>query len=161
MRCSRNSFGGYWCLLQRCKACRHQPASTARAAGLGAKFGKVPSQTCTHQRPSTIYNPSFFRMHGVESNSNGCIVFAHIVIEFESSSNVKTAEQHPSSFVPGPFRAVGSRVLRLAGLRCRVLYPAQSNGKEAPYLSEGRRTSETVVATCNVFSFGRKRRILL
>ena len=44
---------------------------------------------------------------------------------------------------PGPFRAVGSRVVRLAGLRCRLLYPAaSSDGGEAPYLSEGRQTSE-------------------
>lgn len=49
---------------------------------------------------------------------------------------------HVDSLAKGPFSAVGSRVLRLAGLRCRVLYPAEPNGKEAPYLSEGRQTSE-------------------
>ena len=45
---------------------------------------------------------------------------------------------------PGPFRAVGSRVLRLAGLRCRLLYPAAAvdGAAAAPYLSEGRQTSE-------------------
>ena len=50
----------------------------------------------------------------------------------------------PTQTQPGPFRAVGSRVLRLAGLRCRLLYPAAvvDGAAPAPYLAEGRQTSE-------------------
>ncbi|CAE7262497.1 PLA2G7 [Symbiodinium natans] len=44
----------------------------------------------------------------------------------------------------GPYKDVGSSLERFAGLRCRVLYPAQRGGKEAPYLSEGRATSDAM-----------------
>ncbi|CAK9069626.1 unnamed protein product [Durusdinium trenchii] len=63
---------------------------------------------------------------------------------FCSGAKLAVINQPQQPELRGPFRAVGSRVLRLAGLRCRVLYPAQSNGKEAPYLSEGRRTSDAM-----------------
>lgn len=44
----------------------------------------------------------------------------------------------------GPFKDVGSSLDRFAGLRCRVLYPAQRGSKEAPYLSEGQATSDAM-----------------
>lgn len=46
----------------------------------------------------------------------------------------------------GRFSAVGSRLDQVAGLRCRTFYPADpaANSQEAPYLSEGTKTSDAM-----------------
>ncbi|CAJ1362990.1 unnamed protein product [Effrenium voratum] len=47
----------------------------------------------------------------------------------------------------GPYQTIGSRLLRLANLRCRLLYPADPaalGAPEAPYLSEGKKTSDAM-----------------
>jgi len=45
----------------------------------------------------------------------------------------------------GPIQSVGSEIVKLGGLRCRVFYPAASvTGKEAPYLTEGTGTSSAM-----------------
>lgn len=140
-----NRHGGSRCcsLLQWSKAGSDQPTSTPRTTGRGlAARMSIATRAVTDKLEVLI-----FLHHWCQQNIEWYIyivLWRHCYVSRCQWVNEgkKTCFQITWSLAKGPFSAVGSRVLRLAGLRCRVLYPAQPNGKEAPYLSEGRQTSE-------------------
>eukprot|EP00929_Paragymnodinium_shiwhaense_P047336 TRINITY_DN24009_c0_g1_i1.p1 TRINITY_DN24009_c0_g1~~TRINITY_DN24009_c0_g1_i1.p1 ORF type:complete len:486 (+),score=90.24 TRINITY_DN24009_c0_g1_i1:57-1460(+) len=68
------------------------------------------------------------------------------VTAFYVGAKIAVVGQPRRPELDGSFQTIGSRIVSLGGLRCRVLYPAVagSGAGEASYLSEGTKTSDAM-----------------
>jgi len=70
---------------------------------------------------------------------------AAFVAAFRAGAYIAVIGQPQVPPQQGEFAAVGSRIIEdLGGVRARVFYPAEGGGREAPYLSDGRATSDAM-----------------
>lgn len=67
-------------------------------------------------------------------------------VAFYTGAKIAVIGQPQRPPLPGPVTTVGSRIDQIGGLRCRTFYPAvaEAQSRDAPYLTEGTKTSDAM-----------------